>query len=164
MASRNDSIVAAGLREVRNSRPFNVGPNASFYRLNGISPASGVKHSPQSISRRWSNLSWGSSVHGASRNPSMTPNASPTRKLCLRDSDAADASAVCTTNFDFLLERQYDLTPWYVYPVVDEEQLSISNGNAGTLLLKLHGDLRHLSRLVVTESDYDGFLSPFPLM
>jgi hypothetical protein len=30
---------------------------------------------------------------------------------------------VCTTNFDFLLERQYDLTPRYVYPVVDEEQL-----------------------------------------
>ena len=46
---------------------------------------------------------------------------------------------VCTTNFDFLLERQYDLTPRYVYPVVDEEQLSINVGNAGTLLLKLHG-------------------------
>jgi len=37
---------------------------------------------------------------------------------------------VCTTNFDFLLERQYDLTPRYVYPVVDEEQLSINAGNA----------------------------------
>jgi hypothetical protein len=71
---------------------------------------------------------------------------------------------VCTTNFDFLLERQYDLTPRYVYTVVDEEQLSISNANAGTLLLKLHGDLRHPSRLVVTESDYDGFLSRFPLL
>lgn len=55
---------------------------------------------------------------------------------------------VCTTNFDFLLERQYDLTPRYVYPVVDEEQLSINTGNAGTLLLKLHGDLRHPNRLL----------------
>jgi hypothetical protein len=63
-----------------------------------------------------------------------------------------------TTNFDFLLERQYDLTPRYVYPVVDEEQLSVSPGNAGTLLLKLHGDLRHPSRLIVTDADYDGFL------
>jgi NAD-dependent SIR2 family protein deacetylase len=53
---------------------------------------------------------------------------------------------VCTTNFDFLLERQYDLTPRYVYPVVDEEQLSVNAGNAGTLLLKLHGDLRHPGR------------------
>jgi uncharacterized protein YutE (UPF0331/DUF86 family) len=71
---------------------------------------------------------------------------------------------VCTTNFDFLLERQYDLTPRYVYPVVDEEQLSINTGNAGTLLLKLHGDLNHPSRLIVTEADYDGFLSTFPLL
>ena len=71
---------------------------------------------------------------------------------------------VCTTNFDFLLERQYDLTPRYVYPVVDEEQLSINAGNAGTLLLKLHGDLRHPGRLIVTEADYDGFLSRYPLL
>lgn len=71
---------------------------------------------------------------------------------------------VCTTNFDFLLERQYDLTPRYVYPVVDEEQLSINTSNAGTLLLKLHGDLRHPSRLVVSEADYDGFLARYPLL
>jgi hypothetical protein len=71
---------------------------------------------------------------------------------------------VCTTNFDFLLERQYDATPQYVYPVVEEEQLSIGAGKAGTLLLKLHGDLRHPSRLVVTEADYDGFLARYPLL
>ena len=71
---------------------------------------------------------------------------------------------VCTTNFDFLLERQYDLTPLYVYPVVDEEQLSVNSGNARTLLLKLHGDLRHPSRLIVTEGDYDGFLTSYPLL
>lgn len=71
---------------------------------------------------------------------------------------------VCTTNFDFLLERQYDLTPRYVYPVVEEEQLSVNGGSAGTLLLKLHGDLRHPGRLIVTEADYDGFLSTYPLL
>jgi hypothetical protein len=71
---------------------------------------------------------------------------------------------VCTTNFDFLLERQYELTPRYVYPVVDEEQLSINAGSAGTLLLKLHGDLRHPGRLIVTEADYDGFLTNYPLL
>ncbi len=37
-------------------------------------------------------------------------------------------------------------------------------GSAGTLLLKLHGDLRHPSRLVVTEADYDGFLTNYPLL
>jgi hypothetical protein len=56
------------------------------------------------------------------------------------------------------------LTPHYVYPVVDEEQLSINPGTAGTLLLKLHGDLRHPARLIVTETDYDGFLSSYPLL
>jgi hypothetical protein len=74
---------------------------------------------------------------------------------------------VCTTNFDFLLERQYDFERQdnrTVHPVVDEDQLSINIGSAGTLLLKLHGNLRHPKRLVVTEADYDGFLSNYPLM
>lgn len=71
---------------------------------------------------------------------------------------------VCTTNFDFLLERQYELTPRYVYPVVDEEQLSVGNETGGTILLKLHGDLRHPSRLIVSEGDYDAFLNRFPLL
>ena len=71
---------------------------------------------------------------------------------------------VCTTNFDFLLERQYEQTPRYVYPVVDEEQLSVNSSTAGTLLLKLHGDLHHPSRLIVTEEDYDAFLAKYPLI
>lgn len=70
----------------------------------------------------------------------------------------------CTTNFDFLLERQYERGPQFVYTVVDEEQLSINGSPAGTLLLKIHGDLRHPSRLVVTEEDYDAFLNKYPLI
>jgi len=34
----------------------------------------------------------------------------------------------------------------------------------GTLLLKLHGDLRHPTRLVATEEDYDAFLTNYPLI
>jgi hypothetical protein len=74
---------------------------------------------------------------------------------------------VCTTNFDFLLEKQYDLERQdnrTVHPVVDEDQLSINIGTTGTLLLKLHGDVRHPKRLVVTEADYDGFLANYPLI
>lgn len=74
---------------------------------------------------------------------------------------------VCTTNFDFLLEKQYDFERQdnrTVHPVVDEDQLSINVAAAGTLLLKLHGDLRHPKRLVVTEADYDGFLANYPLI
>ncbi len=96
-----------------------------------------------------------------------------TEILLIRDAQPGDAhkafcsmpfDIVCTTNFDFLLERQYELTPRYVYPVVDEEQLSINGSTTGTLLLKLHGDLRHPSRLIVTEADYDAFLVRFPLI
>lgn len=71
---------------------------------------------------------------------------------------------VCTTNFDFLLERQYELIPRYVYPVVDEDQLAINVPSDGMQLLKLHGDLRHPNRMVVSEADYDGFLSHYPLL
>ena len=72
--------------------------------------------------------------------------------------------AVCTTNFDFLLEREYEKGHSYVYTVVDEDQLSINGSPSGTMLLKLHGDLRHPGRLVVTEEDYDEFLSKYPLI
>jgi hypothetical protein len=74
---------------------------------------------------------------------------------------------VCTTNFDFLLENQYDLEHQdnrIAHPVVDEDQLSINIETARTLLLKLHGDVRHPKRLVVTEADYDGFLTNYPLI
>lgn len=71
---------------------------------------------------------------------------------------------VCTTNFDFLLERQYESSSRFVYPVVDEDQLSLNVSTPGTLLLKLHGDLRHPTRLVVTEGDYDAFLAKYPLL
>jgi len=93
--------------------------------------------------------------------------------LLLRDASPGDAhrefcsipfDIVCTTNFDFLLERQYEVSSRFVYPVVDEDQLSLNLSTPGTLLLKLHGDLRHPSRLVVSEADYDGFLTRYPLL
>lgn len=71
---------------------------------------------------------------------------------------------VCTTNFDFLLERQYGQTPNYCRPVVDEQQLAVNSNESALTLLKLHGDLHHPERLVVSESDYDSFLHRYPLL
>jgi len=71
---------------------------------------------------------------------------------------------ICTTNFDFLLEKQYELTPRPYTPIIDEEQLSVCASTANAALLKLHGDLNHPNRLVATEEDYDGFLSRYPLV
>ena len=71
---------------------------------------------------------------------------------------------VCTTNFDFLLERQYEQLRCNCTPLVDEDQLSINLKDTGPSLLKLHADLHHPSRMVVTESDYDRFLDSYPLI
>ena len=81
---------------------------------------------------------------------------------------------ICTTNFDFLLERQYERSPRYCLPILDEEQLSVNAPSAGyrdarrddlsVTLLKVHGDLHHPQRLVVTEEDYDLFLQRHPLL
>ncbi len=71
---------------------------------------------------------------------------------------------VCTTNFDFLLEKEYELIDRPCTPLIDEDQLSINIGNTGVALLKLHGDLHHPARLIATETDYDLFLNKFPLL
>jgi hypothetical protein len=71
---------------------------------------------------------------------------------------------VCTTNFDFLIEQQYESIPRNCTPLVDEEQLSINADSTGVSLLKLHGDLRHPARLIASEGDYDKFLTRYPLI
>src|SRR5205807_274375 len=71
---------------------------------------------------------------------------------------------VATTNFDFLLETQYDASRRYCRPVIEEDHLSVNTRDAGTLLLKFHGDLHHPGRLVATEEDYDAFLDRYPLL
>lgn len=71
---------------------------------------------------------------------------------------------VCTTNIDFILERQYEAHPRYCRPVIDEDHLAINDRSSATVLLKLHGDLHHPARLVLTEEDYDSFLERYPLL
>lgn len=71
---------------------------------------------------------------------------------------------VVTTNLEFLLERGYAELGEGCDVVIDEEQLGIPAREGTTVLLKLHGDLRHPGRLVVTEDDYDGFLSRHPVL
>ena len=81
---------------------------------------------------------------------------------------------VCTTNFDFLLERQYERSPRYCLPILEEDQLSVNalsienrdarRDDLSVTLLKVHGDLHHPQRLVVTEEDYDLFLQHYPLL
>ncbi|MGG1596438.1 SIR2 family NAD-dependent protein deacylase, partial [Paenibacillus naphthalenovorans] len=77
---------------------------------------------------------------------------------------------VCTTNFDFLLERGYEKLGKYYKPIIEEQQLPIaikqiqSNNDPNVTLLKLHGDIHHPNRMVATEQDYDSFLNTYPLI
>lgn len=70
---------------------------------------------------------------------------------------------VVTTNFDMLLERAYDDANRPCLPLVEEAQLSARNPYPGPRLLKLHGDVHHPHRLVLTEDDYDQFLQVNPI-
>jgi hypothetical protein len=73
---------------------------------------------------------------------------------------------VGTTNFDFLIEKAYEQTGmFYCRPLIDEEHLAINHSSDDEVaLLKLHGDLHHPTRMVVTEADYDRFLNTYPLL
>jgi hypothetical protein len=71
---------------------------------------------------------------------------------------------VITTNFDMLLERAYDQVGRPCMPLVDEFQLSARNAYVGPRLIKMHGDVLHPRQMVLTEDDYDGFLSRHPLL
>jgi len=71
---------------------------------------------------------------------------------------------VCTANFDFLLERQYSNGPRACRPILDEDQLGIPVPRHVASLLKIHGDLNHPNRMIVTEDDYDLFLTKYPLI
>ena len=51
----------------------------------------------------------------------------------------------------------------YCRPIIEEEQLAISSQNQGVSLLKLHGDINHPTRLVITEDDYDTFIDKYPI-
>lgn len=71
---------------------------------------------------------------------------------------------VCTTNFDFLLERGYEATGRYCRPVMEEDQLSVSIKGPSVTLLKFHGDVNHPTRMVLTEEDYSLFISHYPMV
>jgi hypothetical protein len=71
---------------------------------------------------------------------------------------------IITTNFDLLLERAYDAVGKGCLPLLDEVQLSTPNRYAGPRVIKMHGDINHPNRMVITEDDYDQFLEAYPLL
>lgn len=71
---------------------------------------------------------------------------------------------VCTTNFDFLLERAYEAVQRPCQPVVEQDQLAVRSSPSQVTLVKLHGDLHHPQHLILTEQDYVTFFDKNPLL
>lgn len=71
---------------------------------------------------------------------------------------------VLTTNFDFLLERAYDVCGKPYLPVVDENLLPCQPIDNEIKLIKMHGDLHHPNSLIITEEDYAKFRDQRRLM
>ncbi len=65
---------------------------------------------------------------------------------------------ICTTNFDFLLEDTLQELRRPSSIITNEEKLSINIKNS-TKLIKIHGDFNNPQNMVITENDYDLFLS-----
>lgn len=65
--------------------------------------------------------------------------------------------AICTTNFDFLIEQTLTESATPFSTIVSEDRLPI-NIQEKTKVIKMHGDFNHPEHMVITEDDYDCFL------
>ncbi len=71
---------------------------------------------------------------------------------------------VCTTNVDCLLEDGYQSLSRDYHVIVEEDQLSVGVDRRTVTVVKMHGDVNHPHRLVLTEDDFDGYVARNPLL
>ena len=69
---------------------------------------------------------------------------------------------IYTTNFDQLLEDANRGIAKPFRSLVGELQLPFHGGRVTANIVKMHGDLQHEEHIVVTQEDYEGFLSKYP--
>lgn len=70
---------------------------------------------------------------------------------------------ICTTNFDFLLEDTLRDIKRPFSIIATEDRLAVFPKEE-TKLIKLHGDFNHPDRMVITEQDYDTYISKNQVM
>lgn len=71
---------------------------------------------------------------------------------------------IITTNFDFLIEKAFNVLNKPFQVIASEVQLSINYSSEITQIIKIHGDFNHPNKMVITEEDYDIFLNQNPLL
>ena len=71
---------------------------------------------------------------------------------------------IYTTNFDLLLEDASGVTHKPYRSLVGELQMPFHGGPFTSTIVKMHGDLRHEEYMIVTQEDYNAYLSSYPVI
>lgn len=71
---------------------------------------------------------------------------------------------IYTTNFDLLLEDALQAVHRPFRSLVGELQLPFHAGMLAANVVKIHGDIRHEEHFIITRSDYDSFLTNYPVI
>lgn len=71
---------------------------------------------------------------------------------------------IYTTNFDLLLEDGNNQIRKPYRSIVGELQMPFHGGPLTTNIVKMHGDLRHEEHMIITQEDYDKFLTEYPVI
>ncbi len=71
---------------------------------------------------------------------------------------------IYTTNFDLLLEEANTQIKKPYRSLVGELQMPFHGGPLTTNIVKMHGDLRHEEHMIVTQEDYDKYLTEYPVI
>jgi len=71
---------------------------------------------------------------------------------------------IYTTNFDLLLEDAYSIARKPFRSLVGELQMPFHGGPLTTSIVKMHGDLRHEEHVIVTQEDYERYLTDYPVV
>ena len=73
-------------------------------------------------------------------------------------------NTICTTNFDKLLEKTFEMINKPYYVIMDENQLGFLNPSIRTSIFKIHGDIHYPKRMILSEDDYDLFFVNYPIL
>ena len=71
---------------------------------------------------------------------------------------------IYTTNFDLLLEDGNSQIRKPYRSIVGELQMPFHGGPLTANIVKMHGDLRHEEHMIITQEDYEKFLTEYPVI
>lgn len=71
---------------------------------------------------------------------------------------------IYTTNFDNIIEKAYSTIRKPFRSIVGDLQMPFHGGPLMTSIIKMHGDLSHEEHIIVTQEDYEKYLTVYPVI